>query len=537
MSSCSQRYALLVPAKDVKTVKTLLESRERLDKARKIEVYDGDATSAAGQKQLLVPILFEYSVTTENIDKINEAINEVFPPGQRYRLLPLSTPTTSGSTQLNKNPLHAAFSAALSSQLSKSLLPSLSLSVTALVSALPATYLVYSPLLLLPAHAFAAPEWQTLLRAAPADGEVIQNVCSHVAKEMSVEAIAVNAAIPLGASSSSEPSSTSTNEQQEESSWNALRSPTGLTPLYGSFGPRPSPTTTTAPTPSDYAAALWVSTRQNGIAQVWAPLYTMFSRGNIREKARLLALIPSLQSPPAPAPASSSESQAVSSSTRAHTQGGSFAALDLYAGIGYFAFSYRRAGARPVLCWEINAWSIEGLRRGAAANGWTTHIVSTTTNNDREHADENESRQRGLVGAIDPDFIIFPHTNAAALADLAALRENGVEIPPILHVNGGLLPSSRGAWRTAVRAVDSKMGGWLHLHENFGAEEMQRRAEQVLAELRELWEDAREERTGIAEKHEAIGVKLVHLEKVKTYAPGVWHVVLDIWVPPTGPAE
>ncbi|KAK8162135.1 S-adenosyl-L-methionine-dependent methyltransferase [Phyllosticta citrichinensis] len=448
----------------------------------------------------------------------------MLPPGPTYTLLPLSAASPSGgSSRPTKNPLHAAFSAALSSQLPESLLASLSLSFAALVSALPATYLVYSPLLLLPAHAFATPEWQTLLGAAAADGAWMQGVWAHVAKEMGVEAVAVNAAIPLGASStssSSEAAAAETEHREESpSSWNALRSPTGLTPLYGSFGPLPSPMTTTAPTPSDYAAALWVSTRQNGITQTWAPLYTMFSRGNIREKARLLALLPSLhRSPSAP-----------------------FAALDLYAGIGYFAFSYRRAGARPVLCWELNAWSIEGLRRGAAANGWTTHVV-TDVPNDKDQ----EKRMTKRVGIADADFIVFPHTNGAALADLAALEEAGITVPPIRHINGGLLPSSRGAWRTAARAVDGKMGGWLHLHENFGAEEMERRTGEVLAEVGALWEDARRERMGgpmreggdgTVKREKGEGVELVHLEKVKTYAPGVWHVVLDVWVPPTEPVE
>ncbi|KAK8163603.1 S-adenosyl-L-methionine-dependent methyltransferase, partial [Phyllosticta citribraziliensis] len=418
-----------------------------------------------------------------------------------------------------KNPLHASFSAALSSQLPESLLASLSLSVAAVVSALPATHLVYSPLLLLPAHAFAKPEWQTLLGAAAADGAVMQRVWAHVAKEMGVEAVAVNAAIPLGASSTSSPSKAAAaaetaHPEESPSSWNALRSPTGLTPLHGSFGPLPSPTTTAAPMPSDYTAALWVSTRQNGITQTWAPLYTMFSRGNIREKARLLALLPSLHPQAASAP---------------------LAALDLYAGIGYFAFSYRRAGARPVLCWELNAWSIEGLRRGAAANGWTTHIMTT----DAANNDDQEKRMTKCVNVVDADFIVFPHTNAAALDDLAALEEAGITVPPIRHVNGGLLPSSRGAWRTAVRAVDSKMGGWLHLHENFGAEEMERRTGEVLAEVGALWEDARRERTrevmregddGAVKKGKGESVELVHLEKIKTYAPGVWHVVLDVWV-------
>src|SRR5690606_6675835 len=49
-------------------------------------------------------------------------------------------------------------------------------------------------------------------------------------------------------------------------------------------------------------------------------------------------------------------------------------AVDLYAGIGYFAFSYARLGLR-VLCWEVNPWSVEGLRRGAEANGFGVRVM------------------------------------------------------------------------------------------------------------------------------------------------------------------
>ena len=132
---------------------------------------------------------------------------------------------------------------------------------------------------------------------------------------------------------------------------NILRSPVNLTPLYGDFGSTPTPQTISNPTATDFANALWVTARQNGIWQTWAPLYTMFSRGNVREKARILNL-PTL-------------------TTGLDTAS---AAVDLYAGIGYFAFSYRKSsqalekGIKQVLCWEINPWSVEGLRRGAEMN-------------------------------------------------------------------------------------------------------------------------------------------------------------------------
>ncbi|KAK8236017.1 S-adenosyl-L-methionine-dependent methyltransferase [Phyllosticta capitalensis] len=550
MSSPLPSFALVVPAKDVKAVKTLLETRGSLDKTRKIEAYTPDTpdagisssttatTTVPGQKHLLVPVL---STASSTVEDIHDDIAALFPPGQTlYPLVPLPAASNSSARQANipKNPLHAAFSTALSSRLPASLLQSLSLDVATLVAALPATYLVYAPLLLLPAHTFAAPPWQTLLRAAPADGEVMRAIWACVASGMGVGAVATNAAIPLSSSSSSSSSPSAHHHQkpgeehvdQNTSSWNALRSPTGLTPLYGPFGARVS-----SPNPSkqDFDDALWVAARQNGVAQVWAPLYTMFSRGNVKEKARLLSLLPRLHNPSvraSPAPGYAER----------------YASLDLYAGIGYFAFSHRRAGARPVLCWELNPWSVEGLRRGAAANGWTTCVVpspSPSPSCSSSSADD-QGKERSLdVGVdLDVDFIVFPHSNAHALRDLSWLSSlspsqsstpsPSFTLPPIRHANLGLLPSSCGSYRTAVRSIDASLGGWLHVHENFGAEEMEERAGVVVRELRAMW---RERWEGEGEG-DGDGVRLVHLEKVKTYAPGVWHVVLDIWIPPTSPS-
>lgn len=60
-----------------------------------------------------------------------------------------------------------------------------------------------------------------------------------------------------------------------------LRLPSKILPLY------PVPDTTCMNQSADFDN-LWVQTTQNGIRQTWAPGHTMFSRGNIKEKARVL---------------------------------------------------------------------------------------------------------------------------------------------------------------------------------------------------------------------------------------------------------
>jgi tRNA wybutosine-synthesizing protein 2 len=215
----------------------------------------------------------------------------------------------------------------------------------------------------------------------------------------------------------------------------------------------------------------------------------MFSRGNMREKTRILKL-----------PDTAFEA--------GEGDKGGIAAADLYSGIGYFAFSYRMRGAR-VACWELNPWSIEGLRRGAALNGWTTALYPSPSS--------------------DADFLIHPTTNEYALPTLNTLRPS---LPPIRHVNLGLLPLSRPTWRTALRALDVRVGGWIHAHENVGEVEMEARraeVEGIFGRLMREWED--EESEGLSEAgRKRREIKVVHVERVKLYAPGVVHVVFDIWV-------
>ncbi|KAF2859277.1 hypothetical protein K470DRAFT_219529 [Piedraia hortae CBS 480.64] len=260
------------------------------------------------------------------------------------------------------------------------------------------------------------------------------------------------------------------NSPIEDGLSNPLRSPI-LTPLYGSFGPaNPS----SPPTPTDLTSAFWCTTKQNGIYQVFAPLYTMFSRGNIVEKARLLAL-PSV--------------------VTAAEEGCS--AVDLYAGIGYFAFSYAATGVSRVLCWDLNPWSVEGLVRGAERNKFSV------------------IRAEGGGMLRDERIIVWNEDNALARGRVEQLR--GV-IPPVRHVNCGMLPTSKGSWATAIDVLDPQRGGWVHVHENFTEGGVETEVEGILEAMRTL-------ATARGKKVEVEGVY-----KVKTYAPGVVHCVVDLRV-------
>ncbi|UPX18748.1 tRNA(Phe) (4-demethylwyosine(37)-C(7)) aminocarboxypropyltransferase [Ascochyta rabiei] len=370
------------------------------------------------------------------------------------------------------------------------------LTVHLLLSTFPESYSIYKPLLLLPSNSISQ-TWSTLLSEHV---ELLQPIWQRIAAALQCTHIALNSPIP--------PSNTPGSAHGNDDS-NILRSPVHLTPIYGSFGPPPTLQTLSSPTPSDFGNTLWVRTTQNGIHQTWAPLYTMFSRGNVKEKARILHL-PSVTS------LATTEQNAT--------------AVDMYAGIGYFSFSYRKSGLSRILCWELNPWSVEGLRQGAALNGWSSRIFTPAEVPQESAAEaEWEAWRRGVAGRSE-DFWIFQMSNATAQLILQCLRN---DVPPIRHVNLGLLPASRLSWPSAVRALDKECGGWIHAHENVGLHEMDKRKVEVGTEFQRLVNEYSES-LGDDAKHQKKKVQVGHVERVKMYAPGVVHAVFDVYVPETG---
>ncbi|KAG9731260.1 hypothetical protein KCU73_g11639, partial [Aureobasidium melanogenum] len=96
------------------------------------------------------------------------------------------------------------------------------------------------------------------------------------------------------------------------------------------------------PTQDDFDNAAWVSTKQNGMTQYWAPRYTTSPHSNASHSARLLYM-------------SSLKTSMIAQSTHKGCT-----AVDLSAGSGAIAFSFAAAGVQKVLCWDANPWSIEG---------------------------------------------------------------------------------------------------------------------------------------------------------------------------------
>lgn len=334
--------------------------------------------------------------------------------------------------------------------------------VETVLSTTPKKWTVYEPMALLPAGSFTSPPWLALLDAVEQD--TMSRLWAFILKEISalgpkVTHLAITEGIPL--------------HKAGEETENVLRSPTGLRMLYGDFGP-------SEPDDEGFDKAFWVSTKQNGIYQTWAPRWTMFSRGNIKEKARLLEF-----------PKATGEEWAI----------------DLYAGIGYFVFSYASLGFR-VLCWEINPWSVEGLRRGARANKWSVRVVK---------GGDLELPIEEIIGGGE-QIIVFLESNELASERVRVLQGVKGLAKDIRHVNCGFLPTSEPVWKNALDMTAESSEAWLHLHENVGVNDIDSRRTTIQT-LSSNWA-VREDKTSKSE--------VSHVEQVKTFAPGVWHCVFDV---------
>ncbi|XP_058703813.1 tRNA wybutosine-synthesizing protein 2 homolog isoform X2 [Poecile atricapillus] len=198
--------------------------------------------------------------------------------------------------------------------------------------------------------------------------------------------------------------------------------------------------------------------------------------------------------------------------------------VDLYAGIGYFTLPFLvHAGAAFVHACEWNSHAVEALHRTLVLNGVR----------DRCHIHAGDSRQLQLRDVAD-------------------------------RVNLGLIPSSEEGWPVACRVLRKNTGGVLHIHHNVEtprapappqpavllAERSSPETASSGGEAQQPTEDGGEETLGarlrpewqrwaeatatriqglLAELHGwPWRTSVLHVEVVKSYAPHVHHLVLDL---------
>ncbi|KAI4165521.1 MAG: hypothetical protein LQ342_000933 [Letrouitia transgressa] len=481
-----QQISLVVPSPLVKTIKSLLEENGYLEKSVKItKVVDTEG-------QYNVPTTWRIQMTSDKAQLALEKKELLMSLGGLQYMADVEIeliPNINSSKGSRSNSVLAQAIWAWVQSLPTSAQSSIPGGPERFIEIFGPTYSVYPPLLVLPSHVFSKDAWPEIIHG-PLEA-YLPSLYSNICLALNVTHIAINRPIALDII----PSSSTSNSKNEAR--NIMRLPLSLVPLHGDFGSPNLP-----PTAENFNTVFWATALQNGIWQTWAPLYTMFSRGNIKEKARLLNL----------------RSLADDTFGRDPKETG---AVDLYAGIGYFAFSFAKAGFGRVLCWELNGWSVEGLKRGAKKNKWSVKVVEG-------NAKRINNLNTGQAQDRDECLIVFHESNEQAAKRVADLRG---QIPPIKHVNCGYLPSSKHSWKTAIKIIDSVEGGWIHAHENIKLNDISRRKEEIVEEFRYLvFETSRE-----ISNTPNFKVRCDHLERIKTYAPGVIHCVIDIALVPQLP--
>jgi tRNA wybutosine-synthesizing protein 2 len=129
--------------------------------------------------------------------------------------------------------------------------------------------------------------------------------------------------------------------------------------------------------------------------------------------------------------------------------------------------------------------------------------------------------QPSSVGTSRPRLMVFSEDNRHAVKRVEQLRSF---LPPIRHVNCGLLPTSEPCWLSALQVLCPHQGGYIRVHENIAEGDIHQRSTEVVEIFRNF-------ELGLATgRSRAISCDTV--TRVKTYAPGVVHVVLDILVSP-----
>ncbi|KAI5203972.1 hypothetical protein E4T39_03944 [Aureobasidium subglaciale] len=211
------------------------------------------------------------------------------------------------------------------------------------------------------------------------------------------------------------------------------------------------------PTKEDFDSVFWANTRQNGIIQYWAPRHTPSPHHNTTQSIRI---------PHIPRAAQQSHKGCT--------------AVCLSAGTGSLAFNYAAAGVQKVLCWDSNPWSIEGLRRGAVKNKWNVQV-------------QRKSQSRGKSFGMLPKtrIVAFEEEDEKALGRVEQLRHR---LPPVRHVHCGSTNTSRELYASAAAMLVPELGGWVHIQDDFGVQEMVSRSNKIRAEFEEIVQNLDRER-------------------------------------------
>ena len=155
--------------------------------------------------------------------------------------------------------------------------------------------------------------------------------------------------------------------------------------------------------------------------------------------------------------------------------------VDLYAGVGYYTL--------PFL--------VYGNARHVHACEWNDNSVLALTHN---------LKKASMIGRCS---IYHSDNRSARVVETLSGVANRVCL--------GLLPSSEEGWPLAASALGAS-GGFIHVHENVKISEIENKMKYICSTFEELF----------LKIDKPLKVKCVHVERVKSYAPKVLHIVFDL---------
>jgi tRNA G37 N-methylase Trm5 len=249
----------------------------------------------------------------------------------------------------------------------------------------------------------------------------------------------------------------------------------------------------------------WVVVNENGIRFGFDILKVMFCSGNVTERMRM-----------------------------ARVQAKGEVVVDLYCGVGYYTLPFLvYAGAKYLHAFEWNPNSVASLLVNLAAAKVSPDRCMVHYGNNVESVfgvRDNEVRAATLRQSP-------PLFNMTSLVGTSTytVRSSAAEPPGDWssrlrsiadRVCLGLLPSSRGGWEAACHVLKTT-GGTLHVHYNVVESDIPNWVEECAKTFSDLFVAA----------GKPMLVAVVHVERVKSYAPKVLHIVVDLKCTPRSDAR
>ena len=218
----------------------------------------------------------------------------------------------------------------------------------------------------------------------------------------------------------------------------------------------------------------WITVTEFGIKQSFDLTRVMFSRGNVTEKKRFGNLV--------------QEDEIV---------------LDMYSGIGYYTL--------PAL--------VMGKARHVTSCEWNSHAVEYLKYNLKQNRVEDRARVLAGDCRVSLRRLLDAQGNVCENDGICPMRPTSFD-----RISLGLLPSSEGGWAVAMKCLNHTRGGWLHVHANVPSAERLSWTIWLVQSLARLAKDQEYSSDWI--------VICNHVERVKSFAPRVDHVVADILAGP-----